>query len=57
MCNNIKLFKKFYELPDIILNKDKSEIDNVIYAIYIKMLYKYCKCPLEQKFKEEQLLL
>lgn len=57
MCNNIKLFKKFYELPDIILNKDKSEIDNVIYVIYIKMLYKYCKCPLEQKFKEEQLLL
>lgn len=57
MCNNIKLFKRYYELPDIIINKDKSEIDNALYKIFIRMLYKQCKCQPEYKFKEEQLFL
>lgn len=55
MCNNIKLFKRFHELPDIVINKDNSEVDKVIYKIFIRMLYRYCKCPLEERFKEEQL--
>lgn len=57
MCNNIKLFKKFHELPNVIINKDNSDIDNVIYKIYIRMLYKYCKCQPELKFKEEQFFI
>jgi hypothetical protein len=55
MCNNIKLFKKYYELPDIIIHRNDSVLDKYIYEMFIKMLKKNCKCLPELRFKEEQL--
>lgn len=55
MCNNIKLFKKYHELPNIIIQKNDSELDRCHYYIYIRMIKKNCNCPAEFKFREEQL--
>lgn len=55
MCNNIKLFKKYHELADVIINKNKSDIDRAIYEMFIRMLKKNCNCAPEYRFKEEQL--
>lgn len=57
MCNNIKLFKKYHELPNIIIHKNDSDLDRCMYYIFIRMIKKNCKCLPEFKFKEEQLLL
>lgn len=54
MCNNIKLFKKYNELVDIIINKNDSDLDKYIYYTYIRMIKKSCKCIPELKFKEKQ---
>jgi hypothetical protein len=54
MCNSIKLFKRYHELPDVIINRDKSDIDRAIYLMFIRMLRNNCKCGKEERFREEQ---
>lgn len=55
MCNNIKLFKKYHELPNIIIHKNDSDLDRCMYYIFIRMIKKNCNCSPELQFKEEQL--
>lgn len=57
MCNNIKLFKQYYELAEIIIYKNKNEYCRMTYNKYIRMIKHNCDCSSEKRFIEEQLFL
>jgi hypothetical protein len=55
MCNNIKLFKKYIELSEILIYKNENKYYRTKYNKYIRMIKHNCDCKSLDRFIEEQL--